>query len=132
MAFAYDIDQAHSEYHILADKTIEYVPAYRGLIYVNQDTHVIERLTQNPYDLPAGFPISEVKLVLDYDIQKIGDLEFMLPLKAVITSRAARYLTKNDVEFKLYRRFGTESTIKFEDVGEPLPEDKTKEKPPKP
>jgi hypothetical protein len=132
MAFSYDIDQAHSEYHILAEKTIEYVPAYRGLIYVNQDTHVIERLTQNPYDLPTGFPISDVKLVLDYDLQKIGDSEFMLPLKAVITSRAARFLTKNDVEFKLYRRFGTESTIKFEDVGDPLPEDKTKEKPPKP
>ena len=131
MAFAYDIDQAHSEYHIRAE-TIEYVPAYRGLIYVNQNTHVIERLTQIPYDLPAGFPLSDVKLVLDYDIQKIGDSEFMLPLKAVITSRAPRFLTKNDVEFRLYRKFGTESTIKFEDVAEPMPEDKTKEKPPKP
>jgi hypothetical protein len=132
MAFAYDIDQAHSKYHLIVDKTIEYVPAYRGLIYVNQDTHVIERLTQNPYDMPAGFPISEVKLVLDYDIQKIGDSEFMLPLKAVVSSRSPRFLTKNDVEFKLYRKFGTETTIKFEDVGDPMPEDKTKEKPPKP
>lgn len=132
MVFSYDIDQPHSKYHLIIDKTIEYVPAYRGLIYVNRDTHVIERLTQNPYDLPAGFPISEVKLVLDYDIQKIGDSEFMLPLKAVVTSRSPRFLTKNDVEFKLYRKFGTETKIKFEDIGDPMPEDKTKEKPPKP
>ena len=37
-------------------------------------------------------------------------------------------MTKNDIEFRLYRKFGTESTIKFE-TPDPLPEDQTKEKP---
>src|SRR5260370_14734441 len=55
----------------------------------------------------------------------------MLPLKAVITSvRSNRYMSKNDIEFRLYRKFGTETTIRFEP--EALPDDKIKEKPPEP
>ena len=52
----------------------------------------------------------------------------MLPLKAVLTSRAPRYATKNEIEFRLYRKFETGSTIKF-DTPDALPEDQTKEKP---
>jgi len=52
----------------------------------------------------------------------------MLPLKAVVTSKAGRYATKNDIEFRLYRKFETGSSIKF-DTPEALPEDQIKEKP---
>ena len=126
--FNYEVDQSHSKYHIIADRTLDIVPAYRGLIYVDKDTKMVTRITLNPYDLPVTFPIQQVKSVLDYDFTKIGDNEYMLPLKAVVTSRSTKYLTKNDVEFRLYRKFGTETTIKFE-TPEPLPEDKVKEKP---
>ena len=51
----------------------------------------------------------------------------MLPLKAVLTSKLTRYMTKNDIEFRLYRKFETGSTIKF-DTPEPLPDARTKEK----
>jgi len=50
-------------------------------------------------------------------------------LKAVMRMRQAKLLTKNDVEFRLYRKFTAEAEIKY-DTPEPLPEDKTKEQPP--
>jgi hypothetical protein len=54
----------------------------------------------------------------------------MLPVKAVVAStRSDNYLSKNEIEFRLYRKFGTETTIKF-DTPDALPEDKFKEKPP--
>ncbi len=129
--FSYDIDQAHSRYQIKAQGAEDYIPAYRGLIYVDTDTKMVVRISLIPYDLPAGYPVQQVKSVLDYDYQKIGDSEYLLPLKVVVTSRLTRYTSKNEVEFRLYRRFGTESTIKFE-TPEPLPEEKTKERPAKP
>lgn len=129
--FSYDIEQAKSRYHIVADRTQDYVPAYRGLLFIDQETKQVMRIVMTPYDLPVGFPIQQIKTVLDYDYTKIGDNEYLVPLKSVVTSRSARYLTKNETEFRLYRRFGTESTIKF-DTPEPLPEEKTKEKPVKP
>jgi hypothetical protein len=54
-----------------------------------------------------------------------------LPLKSVNSSRSTRRLSRNEIEFRLYRKFGTESTITFE-TPDPLPEDKTKEKDEKP
>jgi hypothetical protein len=126
--FAYDIDQGHSQYHLVADRSLDYVPAYRGLLYIDPASHSVMRITLNPYDIPITFPIRGVKLVLDYDYTSIGDGQYLLPLKAVLTSSQAEAQTRNDVEFRMYRKFGTESTIKF-DTPEPLPEDKTKERP---
>jgi hypothetical protein len=126
--FAYDIEQENSQYHIKeTDTGKEVVPAYQGLIYVDRDTKTITKITLNPHDIPADFPIHEVHESLDYDLQTIGDMQYMLPLKAVVTSKLARYGTKNDIEFRLYRKFETGSTIKF-DTPDPLPDDQTKEK----
>ncbi len=127
--FAYEVEQAHSDYHVSVDKVLEIVPAYRGLIYVDRDNKMITKITLIPFDMPDTFPLRDIKTSLDYDLAKIGDAEYMLPLKAVITSvRSNRYMTKNDIEFRLYRKFGTETTIRFEP--EALPDDKIKEKPP--
>jgi hypothetical protein len=125
--FAYDIEQQYSQFHITAEKTLDIVPAYRGLIYIDQDTKMVTKITQVPYNMPETFPIHEVKLSLDYDFVKIGDQEFLLPLKSENTSSRTRYMSRNEIEFRLYRKFGTESTIKFE-TPEPLPDDKIKEK----
>ena len=42
---------------------------------------------------------------------------------------ADEYMTKNDAEFRVYRKYSAESDIKFDtnDVPAPLPDDKTKE-----
>jgi hypothetical protein len=39
--------------------------------------------------------------------------------------RAGREMTRNDVEFRLYRKFSAEATISFDEIDdvEPLPEE---------
>jgi hypothetical protein len=128
-AFAYDIQQDYSQYHVKdVQSGREVVPAYRGLIYIDRETQTVTKITLNPYNMPADFPIHEIHESLDYDSQTIGDMQYMLPLKAVLTSKLDRYMTKNDIEFRLYRKFETGSTIKF-DTPDALPDDQTKEKP---
>jgi hypothetical protein len=127
--FSYDIEQEYSQFHVTADKTLDIVPAYRGLVYIDKDTKMVTKITQIPYGMPETFPIHDVKLSLDYDFVKIGNQEHLLPLKSENTSSRTRYMTRNQIEFRLYREFGTESTIKFE-TPDPLPDDKTKEKKP--
>jgi hypothetical protein len=129
--FAYDVEQQHSEYHVSVDHSLDVIPAYRGLVYIDRDTKMITKITLIPYDLPATFPIRDIKTSLDYEFTRIGDQDYMLPIKAVITSsRSAHFMSKNEIEFRNYRKFGTETTIKFDVVPEPLSEEKTQEKPP--
>lgn len=129
--FSYDIDQAHSKYQIKAQGAEDLIPAYRGLVYVDKDLETVMRITLVPYDLPPGYPVQQVKSVLDYRFQKIADNEFLLPQKVVVTSRLRRYTSKNEVEFKMYRKFGADTVIKFDTPGL-LPEEKAPEKPSKP
>jgi hypothetical protein len=127
--FSYDIEQPYSRYRIEEKDTKQsIVPGYRGLVYVDKDTKTVTKITLDPYSIPADFPIKDVHVALDYEFQKIADGEYMLPLKAVLTSRVDRYAQKNEIEFRLYRKFETGSTIKF-DTPDALPDDQTKEKP---
>ncbi len=126
--FAYDVQQEFSHYRVEAEGAETIVPAYRGLVYIDEDTKKVVKIVMTPYDMPSTFPIREINSSLDYDLETIGDQQFMLPLKSVLTSKRARQMTRNDIEFRLYRKFGTESTIKFE-TPDALPEDQTKDKP---
>jgi hypothetical protein len=127
--FAYDIEQENSHYRMKEQETgKEVVPAYRGLVYIDKENNIVTKLTLNPYNIPADFPVHEAHESLDYDFQTIADVKYMLPLKAVLTSKATRFGTKNDIEFRLYRKFETGSTIMF-DTPDALPDDQTKEKP---
>jgi hypothetical protein len=127
-AFSYDIDQPHSRSSIVWEKTDKIVPAYRGLVYIDVDTNMIMHITHEPYDIPSSFPVRASKEVLDYDFQKIGDSEFLVPLKVVLTSRTIKYLSKNEIEFRLYQKFGADTVIKFDETPAPLSDEKVKEK----
>ena len=104
------------------------VAGYRGLVYADADTGLITRMTLNAEGIPADYPIQKIEQVLDYDFTKIGASEFMLPLKSVVKSRSGKILTKNELEFRNYRKFGTESVITF--TPDALPDSATEEKPP--
>jgi len=124
--FAYDVKQEYSRYHVEADDVPSIVPAYRGLVYIDEDTKMVVKIVMKPYDMPISFPIREITSSLDYNFETIGDQRYMLPLNSKLISKRDGQMTRNDIEFRLYRKFGTESTIKFE-TPDQLPEDQTKE-----
>ncbi len=129
--YSYGVSQSRSHWRIDYQRSMEIVPAYRGLIYVDADLLTVTRITLEAVDIPPSFPIQLARTTLDYDFIKIGDAEHVLPLRAEVRMREGRTLVKNEVEFRMYRKFGAEATIKFE-TPEPLPEDVTKEEPAQP
>ncbi len=131
--FAYRVIQPRSKFSISwsgspNSKPLTIIAGYRGLVYADVDTGLITRMTLQAEDIPVDYPIQKVEQVLDYEFTKIGEAEYLLPLKSVVKSRSGKLLTKNELEFRAYRKFGTESVITF--TPDALPEDKTTEKPP--
>lgn len=128
MAFSYHVAQSHSQWHVTYERTMDIVPAYKGLIYVDEKTHDIMRVTLGAEEIPATFPIKIADTILDYDFQDISGHTFLLPLKATTTMAADDYMTKNDAEFRIYRKYSADSAISFDaETPPPLPEDKTTE-----
>ena len=127
--FAYQVSQERSKWHV-SDRQTDIIPAYRGLIYVDQETHQVLRVTMAATGMPASFPVRTAEDVLDYDYQSLGDHQFLLPFKGEVRMSTADVLSKNDNEFRLYHKYSSESEIKY-DTPDPIPESQTKEQPQK-
>lgn len=129
--YRYRVPKHRSRWNIVYEKTISITPAYHGLVYVDRDNHSVMRLTLAAEGIPPSFPVQEANTTLDYDSTEISGLKFILPLKAVVRMRSGKFLSKNEVEFRMYRKFTADTVITFDTVPEPLPEDQTTEQPPR-
>jgi hypothetical protein len=133
MAVAYHVDQARSQWHIDFEHRLDIVPAYHGLVYVDDKTREILRVTLVAEGIPADFPVRVAETILDYADEDISGHTFLLPNVAQTTLSAEGYLHKNEEYFTLYRKYQVESELKFDDATPPpLPEDELKEQPAQP
>lgn len=136
--FNYSISSAHSSYSISysagpGDEQ-HIITAYKGQIYADENTGEIARIRFVAVDIPRSFPVTETSEVLDYDLVEISGQKYVCPLSAKLLMTAGRERTKNELEFRDYRKFGTESNIKYDldpsaPPPPPLPPSKTEEQP---
>lgn len=128
--FAYHIDKEHGYSMAERETNQEYTSAYKGVVYWDPSTNAIMRITLDTVGIPSSFPIREVHIILDYDLTKVGDGMYILPLHYQVDSVADKWTGSNEADFKLYRKYGTESTITFGDTAGTSP-DQLKDEPQK-
>ena len=117
-AFAYRVSAANSKYVLNAPTAGggQAVVGFHGLVYVDRATLGVRRITITADGVPAKFPIRESSIVVDYDYVAIGDHDHMMPVAAqLLVRQGKRYLVRNDVEFREYKRYGAASSIRFAD-----------------
>jgi hypothetical protein len=112
--YSYRVQASKSNYHIkVFTRKLDLVTAYHGLIFVDERKHMVHRITLHPDGIPPSFPIQDVSLALDYEYNRIGDADYLLPLQFELRSREGRLLVKNDVDYDNYRKFTADSSITF-------------------
>jgi hypothetical protein len=120
--FSFRVPEEYSKYTIKDEQSgRSTVPGYHGLVYADRDTGMVMRITMDCDDIPRDFPIHDVSEILDYDFQKIGVREYVLPLKAELRSHNGRTAAFNQIEFRLYKKYSADASITF-DSPEPLPD----------
>ena len=129
--FDYQVLRGRSRWRIRFDNSREIVTAYSGLVYIDKETEQILRIAMSATGIPSDFPIQEARSRLDYDFAEISGHAFLLPLKAQMNMRQSKFLIRNNVEFRLYRKFSAESTLTFDEIDdlEPLPIEEPGEQP---
>jgi len=125
--YSYRILRANSQWHVKYENRNSAAIGYRGLIYVDSDTEMVAKITGEAEDIPATVPILQAWTELDYDFVTINANEYLLPLRSATRMGTARFQSRIEVEFREYRKFGSESKISF-DTPEPLPKEKTEER----
>jgi len=134
--FNYFIDSGHSKWSITygSDKTDEQriITAYKGLVYADANTGEVGRIRFIAVDIPRSFPVQETSETLDYDLVEISGNKYVVPLSATLLMKAGREASKNEIEFRAYRKFETDTNIKYDldpNAPPPLPDSTKEEKP---
>ena len=120
--FSYVVPLEHSQFTIewrgsASDPGRRIIVGYHGTIVVDKATNDVLRISLEADNIPPDFPVRQSSEVLDYDLIKIGDREFLLPVSAEFRSLAERTATRNLVEFRNYRKFSADTKLTFEDTG---------------
>jgi hypothetical protein len=122
--YTYAIDQPHSKETLSYDRSQQVTPGYHGEIFIEKGPNVIWRITVEP-EPPASFPMQNIHEILDYRYTDISGQKFLLPLTGQLIMRAEGVGTKNDIEFRSYRKYSADTSITFDDKDEPAaPEQK--------
>ncbi|HZS51623.1 MAG TPA: hypothetical protein VFA54_12220 [Bryobacterales bacterium] len=124
--FRTHVPKSRSQWHISFQRQREVIAGYHGLVYIDKDNLSVLRLSLVTDELPSDFPITEARTALDYGYAKIADRDYLLPLHATVRLRESKFLTRNEVEFRLYRKFSTEATITFDDEAKGVQPEETK------
>lgn len=123
--FNVHVPQRRSRWRLSYEKSNEIIAGYTGLVYVDKESERVLRIDVKATEIPSDFPLQDATTKLDYDYIDISGQTFLLPLKGRVGMRDGRVLSRNDVEFRLYRKFSAEATISFDEIEEiePLAEE---------
>lgn len=87
--------------------------AYSGRVFIEDETGMVRRLTIQGTGLPKDFGLQSPSMSLDYGIVKIGQGDYLLPLRSTLQLRHAKVFVRNETVFRGYRKFEAESQINF-------------------
>jgi hypothetical protein len=106
-----------------------FTPGYIGSIFIDPETHAVLRVTLDAQGIPPSFPIQVAKTQLDYAYTDLSGVQFLLPSNVVMYMRDGRMISKNEKDFRNYRKYSAESDITFEaDTAGAVNEEREKDK----
>jgi VWFA-related protein len=110
--FSYRVAKANSMFHVTASNNDDIAVGYHGEVYIDSATRSVRRLTVVADDIPAKFPTHSTSITVDYDYVLINAHDFLMPVSAAVSLRQGRSeALLNTMEFRNYRKFGSESRI---------------------
>ena len=109
--YDYVVPKATSHWEIRMGFPIK--PSYSGAVWIDPENGRVLRVEMGTKSLPSNYPVDKVEEIIDYDWVKIGETKFLMPMKSVnLACQAGTFdCTKNEIEFRNYRKFSVESNI---------------------
>ncbi len=113
--YDYTVAQPNSHWRIQFDGEMK--PAYKGSLWVDPVSARVLRIEMQAMNIPAGYAVDTVEVMLEYGWVTIGQQKYLLPTRSdnLSCQRGTPFCAKNEITFKNYRRFSAESTISATD-----------------
>ena len=118
--YTFYIDQPHSHDTIDYNHSQQVTAAYHGEVFVEKGANTIWRINVEP-EPPPSFPVQNIKQRLDYRYTEISGQKFLLPVSGQVIMKADGAGTKNEIEFRSYRKYSADTSITFDDADSDTP-----------
>jgi hypothetical protein len=90
-------------------------PSYRGSLKIKPQTAEVVHVELEAIDMPMGFPLDRAERSVDFGAVQIGTEQYLMPTTGYwfgcYRNTYACFL--NRVDFRNYRRFSSDSTVRF-------------------
>jgi hypothetical protein len=114
--YTFEVPRERSHWRVETASQL-YYPAYRGSLWIDKQTSRVLRIEMQSRNMPILFPFDTTESAVDYDFVRLAIPEpFLLPVDAEVLScvRGSSNCSRNKIEFRNYRKFGSESSITFD------------------
>jgi len=113
--FAYRVSKDQSTTAVTNGGTDRAIVAYHGLVFAEPENGAVLKLRADVEDIPERFSFSKAGSELSYGAVEIAGKSYLLPVTSVYSGLSTAGLFRNESEFRDYKKFGSESSIKFGD-----------------
>lgn len=116
IVYDYTVKQPNSHWRIIPEGAKSYNPPYKGTIWIDQETKRVLKITQKATYFLDNFEFNSAEVTLEYDFVRISGRPVLLPVRSenIICSSGSTDCSRNELNFRNYRKFGAESAITFE------------------
>ena len=116
--YLYRVDVSHSHFMLdfltptgLTQDTV----GYHGTLELDRETGNVLSLTYTADAIPKTCPISSSNTAVTYDFADVGGKQYLLPASSETEMRSRELWTRNRAEYRDYRKFSADSTVRFGD-----------------
>lgn len=89
--------------------------AHHGLVFAEPETGAVRRFVVYAMGLEPADPVTAAGHVLDYAEAEVGGRRQLLPAAAISFVQSERREWREEIEYRRYREFETETTIRYEE-----------------
>jgi hypothetical protein len=120
--YAFTVDQAHSKWSLPAEtgsgvsSDVRFSPAFDGTIWIDDGTGQALRILISARGLAKAYPSDLIESTIDYDLVKIADAGYMLPVRSELLTCQQRgnLCFRNVSVFRDYKKFEADTSLTFE------------------
>lgn len=110
----YKIDREHSQLRLGANYINDITVPYHGSVSGDPATGEVFQIVSIASDIPTELPQREVATTVTYDFVTIGTNKYVVPSHVSVIMKTDRAAVRNESDFREYRKFEAESTLKFD------------------
>jgi hypothetical protein len=109
--FDFSVPKERSQWTIRYGYAVK--PAHEGALWIDPDTARVLRIEMSSRRLPANYDIDKVEMTVDYGWIDIAGTRYLLPVRSenLACFRGTFTCTRNEIEFRNYRKFQVESQV---------------------